>query len=132
MRAPRRRRPWVWVITLSPFEPWNVRAVRSLPAAALLELAERVVEERQTLERGVLVDRQRRLEPHVRRVGHGEEPALHAALVDLLHDRAVERLLRRAVLHHLDADEQAGPSHVADEGAPLLHAAQLRHHLGTD
>src|SRR5690349_2480072 len=103
MSAPRRRRPLALC-----FMEWLLRcpAVRrgsgpGLAPGAAAEVLEDLVEDGEALEGGRLVDGERRLEPDVRRVGHGEQATLHALAVHLLHERAVERLLRLAVLHQL-------------------------------
>ena len=39
-----------------------------------------------------------------------------ALILPLIGERGIERLLRHAILDELDADEEAAPANVADEG----------------
>src|SRR5499426_725390 len=126
----RRRQPGRW--------PWRATLPRpmSAPRRILLEpvLAhdhrERLVENREPRERGILADSERRVDADRRRVGHGDETPAQTFLIERLRHRLGERLLRRPVAHQLDSEHEALTAHVTDAAVlflQLLEAAE--HHL---
>src|SRR5207244_11829110 len=94
--------------------------------------ADRLVENLEPFEGGRLVDRERRVDPDGRRVGHRDEPSPQAFLEELLGDVPPEKLLRLAILHELDGEEQALPAHVADDPVLLLQGLETPEHDGPD
>src|SRR5689334_4582088 len=70
--------------------------------------------------RGRLVDDERRVDADVGVVAHRDEPPLEAFLEYEFARFLVELLVRRAVLHELDPDEEPASPHLADERKLLL------------
>src|SRR5262245_7138499 len=84
------------------------------------DAGEDLVEDRDTLQRFGLRERERRVDAHARKVAHEQEPAPERAEKDLLADVRGERLLAAAVFHQIHADQQTLAADVADELVLLL------------
>src|SRR5512143_684671 len=93
---------------------------RALYVDAIRDMRKDVFHDRNPLFRGCLVDDERRVDPDVRVVPHGDQAALEALLEDQPAGLLVELLLRGPVLHKLDADEKSPAAHLADERELLL------------
>src|SRR5262245_2732720 len=130
----RRRQPGRW--------PWRATLPRPMSAPRILlepvlsdDHPERLVENREPRERGILADRERRVEADRRRVGHGDETPAQTFLVERLRHRLGERRLGRPVAHELDSEHEALTAHVTNAAVlflQLLEAAEhhLAHSLG--
>src|SRR5204863_6530940 len=101
-------------------------------APLLRHRRQRLVEDVQALERLVIADVQRRVDPDDRRVAHRDEPAPQALLEERLREVLRDELLRSAVLNELDPQEKPLAPHIADERLPLLYRLQLLQHLASD
>src|ERR1700693_2838212 len=87
-----------------------------------------LVEDVQPFHRCWLVDVQGWIDPDHRRIGHRDEASAQAFLEERLRPILRDELLRAAVFHELEAEEQALAAHVADDGVLLLHREELSEH----
>src|SRR6185437_1445117 len=104
--------------------PRSGRCSRRLPEPRRLDVIEDLAQHRHAVRRGRAVDGERGLDAEARRVCHREEAALHALVEDDARDLAGERLLRLLVAHELDAEEEAAPVDLADEGVVVHEEAE--------
>src|SRR5207247_8791061 len=109
---------------------WPMLAPRRLlPAAGLpTDHAQRLVEDRQPGEGGVLFDRERGVDADRGRIAHRGEPATQTLLIERLRDRLGQRLLRGPIAPELHAENQTLASHLAHAPLLLLHRLAPRHH----
>src|SRR5713226_7327204 len=101
--------------------PWMATLPKPMipPRRILLELVladdglQGFVEDREPGQSGLFADDERRVDAHGGRVRHGGQSAAQALLVESLGDVLAERLLGPAVLHELDAQEEAAAPDLA-------------------
>src|SRR5438309_11469796 len=81
---------------------------------------ERLVQDCEPRERRILFDRERRVDPDRWRVGHRDEPAAEAFLIERLGAGLGERLFGGSVANQLDAAPQAASATLAVTAVLLL------------
>src|SRR6476469_645673 len=124
-QSARARHPGRWPCTATLPRPR--RAPRLLvPSMTSQHYPEGLVEDGETLAGQLLGDDEGRIDPDRRGVGHRDEAAPEALLVEVEGDLLVERPSALPVLHQLDTEEQAAPAHFPDGAVLLPEAPELR------
>src|SRR6267143_805348 len=120
--------------------PWMATLPRPMipPRRILLEIVladdglQGFVEDREPSQSGLFADHEGRVDAHGGRVGHGRQPPTQALLVEGLRDVLTERLLGPAILHELDAEQEAAAPDLAHHAVLLLQALEPLEHDGAD
>src|SRR5437016_1121778 len=90
--------------------------------------AERLVQDREPGQCLLFTDHERWVDADRRRVGHRDQAAPQALLVERLGDGLRERRLRRSVTDELDAEHEPAAAHLADAPVFLLQRLEAREH----
>src|SRR4029078_4174878 len=110
--------------------PRHTRRGLSVQPELTRDGTERLVKNVDAAQRLILCNHQRRIDADDVRVRHRDKAARQGLMEKRERDGLVERLFGLAICHHLDADHQAAPPHVADEPVFLLQLLQgVEHHL---
>src|SRR5207247_3460080 len=112
--------------------PWRARLPTPTiaPRSMLLEPvladdgAERLVQDREPGQCLLFTDHERRVDADRRRVGHRDQAAPQALLIERLGDGLRERRLRRSVTDELEAAHEPAAAHLADAPEFLLRRLQ--------
>src|SRR5438309_4632162 len=120
--------------------PWMATLPRPMipPRRILLEIVladdglQGFVEDREPGQSGLFADHEGRVDAHGGRVGHGRQPATQALLVEGLGDVLAERLLGPAILHELDAEQEAAAPDLPHHAVLLLQGLEPLEHDGAD
>src|SRR5215475_1571536 len=112
--SPRRSQPgrWPWTATL-PRPTMAPRSTLVKPVRGEHRL-QRLVEDGETGQRGVVRDDEGWIEPDHRAVAHGDQAAPQALLIERPGDVLRKRLLGAPVLHQLDTQHQPTPTDLPD------------------
>ena len=94
--------------------------------------AERLVEDLEALERGLLGDVQRRVEADDGRVGHRDRPRRRHSWKSAFVKSFETSSFVVPVLDELEAEQEPLAAHVADDAVLLLHRLQPREHRAPD